>query len=438
MDCTYKTNKFKMPLCIITGITSLNTTFYVGFCFMFQEFADDYLWLLQQLALLYIHVDVPRPKVILTDGEKGLISSIHRVFPGAANLLCIWHVNKNVVKNCKKSFNTEEIWVQFYDEWQNLIHSSTEELFNVNWDNFHAKWIEHTECLDYLSDLLFRHHYRRKFVACWTDKILHFGNVATSRVEGAHWALKRNLLSSIGDLKTVVDAINILLSNQRQEHLGALERAKCRLPIELRHRWLRNVIAYVTPFALRKILHHWEHIVKQQEDNEISSKPCTKTFTTTMGLPCGHDVIELLKSDPPGAIKVEDIHPHWRYDKPPVTAAGMEVEVNDAEDDVNPLLRVLDPPVVRTKGRPTGSGNKRKADAHTRSTHRDPSGFEYVEAEFAATQSTQVATQEISRPAKRRQRDRPRGRQSEGRGEGQGEDEVIQRMEGGLMSVFRI
>ena len=89
MDCTYKINKFKMPLCIITGITSLNTTFYVDFCFMSQEFVDDYLWLLQQFAFLYIHVGVPRPRAIITDGEKGLISSIHRVFPGIANLLCI-------------------------------------------------------------------------------------------------------------------------------------------------------------------------------------------------------------------------------------------------------------------------------------------------------------------------------------------------------------
>lgn len=89
MNCTYKTNKFKMPLCIITGITSLNTTFYVAFCFMSEEHADDYLWLLQQLALLYIHIDVSRPKVVITDGEKGLISSIHKVFPGTVNLLCI-------------------------------------------------------------------------------------------------------------------------------------------------------------------------------------------------------------------------------------------------------------------------------------------------------------------------------------------------------------
>jgi len=34
MDCTYKTNCYKMPLLVITGVTALNTSFFVGFCFI--------------------------------------------------------------------------------------------------------------------------------------------------------------------------------------------------------------------------------------------------------------------------------------------------------------------------------------------------------------------------------------------------------------------
>jgi MULE transposase domain len=37
-DCTYNTNKYKMPLLDIVGITSLNTSFYVGFCFVAEDF----------------------------------------------------------------------------------------------------------------------------------------------------------------------------------------------------------------------------------------------------------------------------------------------------------------------------------------------------------------------------------------------------------------
>ena len=41
MDCTYKTNRYKMPLLDIVGVTALNTSFYVGFCFVFKDDADQ-------------------------------------------------------------------------------------------------------------------------------------------------------------------------------------------------------------------------------------------------------------------------------------------------------------------------------------------------------------------------------------------------------------
>lgn len=396
---------------------------------MSEEQSHDYLWLLQQLALLYLHVDIPHPKTIITDGEKALISGIFRVFPRTNNLLCAWHINKNVVKNCKNSFATGEEWEAFYGGWINIIQSSTEPEFQTRWDAFHDTWTEHPECLEYLSDLLFKYHYRRKFVACWTNKVLHFGNTSTSRGEGAHWALKRNLLSSVGDLKTVVDSIDTQLSGQRQEYIGAINMAMSRCPIELKAPWLRDVVAHVTPYALRKILYHWRDIVKQQKDERIQ-KPCTKTFKIIMGLPCGHDVIKILKQDPPGAIKLEDIHAHWKYNKPHVTAEEPEgnEQIISTQDVIDPLLRVIDPVVVRTKGRPPGSNNKRKTDEHERSTHRNLSGFEHVEREFDAGQRAQILTPD-ARPF---QRQRRRRRQDE-------EAENTQMMEGGgMMSVFRL
>lgn len=42
LDCTYKTNWFKMPLLNVVGITSIGTTFYVGFAFLSEEKEEDY------------------------------------------------------------------------------------------------------------------------------------------------------------------------------------------------------------------------------------------------------------------------------------------------------------------------------------------------------------------------------------------------------------
>lgn len=42
MNCTYKINVYRMPLCIINGVTAMNTTFYIAFCFLFRKGLKDY------------------------------------------------------------------------------------------------------------------------------------------------------------------------------------------------------------------------------------------------------------------------------------------------------------------------------------------------------------------------------------------------------------
>jgi hypothetical protein len=43
LDCTYKTNKFKLPLLNIVGTICLNSSFYASFCFLAQEEEGDYV-----------------------------------------------------------------------------------------------------------------------------------------------------------------------------------------------------------------------------------------------------------------------------------------------------------------------------------------------------------------------------------------------------------
>ncbi|MBW0484593.1 hypothetical protein O181_024308 [Austropuccinia psidii MF-1] len=48
MDCTYKTNKYKMPLFHIFGFSSTNKTFSGAFCLMKNETEPSYTWALNQ------------------------------------------------------------------------------------------------------------------------------------------------------------------------------------------------------------------------------------------------------------------------------------------------------------------------------------------------------------------------------------------------------
>lgn len=115
MNCTYKINRYKLSLLIISGMTALNTTFYIAFAFILQEKVKDYMWVLEQLLAVYQRLDLPDPIVNITDRDSGLILASHRVFPSTRNTLCTWHINKNVTANCKGAFATVEDWEKFFD-----------------------------------------------------------------------------------------------------------------------------------------------------------------------------------------------------------------------------------------------------------------------------------------------------------------------------------
>ena len=67
MDCTYKTNRYRMPLLHIIGMTAFNTTFTVGFCFLAMEKLENYLWAMSKLSTLWENGSAP--KVILKAGN---------------------------------------------------------------------------------------------------------------------------------------------------------------------------------------------------------------------------------------------------------------------------------------------------------------------------------------------------------------------------------
>ncbi len=70
MNCTYKINRYKMPLFIISDQTALHKNFYVAFCFMSKKKQNDYMWILQQLRSLYAKMEIPDSTVLLTDMKK--------------------------------------------------------------------------------------------------------------------------------------------------------------------------------------------------------------------------------------------------------------------------------------------------------------------------------------------------------------------------------
>ena len=102
-------------------------------------------------------------------------------------------MDKNVLANCKPSFDTEESWQAFYDNWHKVLYASTECLFKQKWGELKAKYnTDHWVAMDYLhNDLL--QPWGEKVLKYCTNDLIHFGNTTTSRAEGGHSRIKRQL-----------------------------------------------------------------------------------------------------------------------------------------------------------------------------------------------------------------------------------------------------
>lgn len=93
MDCTYRTNKYRLPLLHILGCTNLQSFFSAGFCFLRTETQQDYQW---AISTFIAKTRMPLPRIFISDQEDALKSAILWLLPSIPQLLCIWHVNKNV------------------------------------------------------------------------------------------------------------------------------------------------------------------------------------------------------------------------------------------------------------------------------------------------------------------------------------------------------
>ncbi len=235
------------------------------------------------------------------------------------------------------------------------------------------------------------------------------------------------------------------LTGQYHNYEQKFEEAKARLPMELRGVSIfQDLTTWVTPFALKAVNAQF----KRLKSEPTAIVPCTDTFIKTMGLPCAHKIQERWYDRAGGnVLKLEDIHPHWMFTKPPQTrqAAARQKDYATRGDDVTDvpgtpsgtpsppppevrtlaedILRVQEPAVVKPKGRPRGSLNKawaapsqsqpRRKVAFENSTQRTPSAFELApNLPFSQVPDSQPPTQS--------QRGGRGGRQRGGRGGARG------------------
>ncbi|XP_074291362.1 PKS-NRPS hybrid synthetase cheA-like [Silene latifolia] len=200
-DCTYNTNKYKMPLLEIVGITPVNKNFSVFYGFLENERGTAYDWAFKCIREV---LDTDEEIVFVTDKEKPLMNAIQKYFPNARHLLCRRHIEKDVeawVKRVTKNCSRGEAFAK--GRWKNLVNSQNRGEYLENERICFEKYRLVPGLKKYLKET-WLDLYKERFVSAWINNILHFGNVTTNRVEGAHASLKRLLKTSNGGFNTIL------------------------------------------------------------------------------------------------------------------------------------------------------------------------------------------------------------------------------------------
>ncbi|KAM6513667.1 hypothetical protein FALCPG4_18973 [Fusarium falciforme] len=360
LDCTYKTNKYGMPLLDMIGVDACQRSFCIAFAFLSGETEQDYLWALDRLRSLYELCNTRLPSVILTDRDKACMNAAEICFPSSISLLCLWHANKAVLRYCQPTFVRHQQgseayqqglsdWSEFFNHWHSIMKSPDEEAFDQRVQELERCYLpQYIEEVGYIK-ANWLDPYKEKLVKAWVDQHPHFGNVVTSRVEGIHGLLKSHLKKSTLDLFEAWRAMKHALLNQLAELRSNQASQQMRIPIELSGSLYSAIRGWVSHEALRKVEEQRKLLLKENLPS------CTGAFSRSHGLPCAHTLKALQEQGQ--ALRLEHFHTHWHLNRHGVHQLLLE-----------PRHRPDRIVAGSTTGRPQSS------------TLREPSAFEAVQA----------------------------------------------------------
>lgn len=314
LDCTYKTNRYSLPTLHVVSSAPNNMTFTVAVCLMEAETEVQYSWAVAKLfELLPAFV---RPPVLVTDRDRAFINAIKETAPDCPHILCAWHILKAVKGRVKREIlgvGAEEDVEGVLEAWQAVMDAKTPALYRGKRGQllgpatqaypglrryFEQEWLVHHEL----------------FVRAWTSQHLHRGHRTSSRVEGAHAAIKRWNVNSTTNLRGLLNGLNRHLQSRLRAVTAALRCERTRDPVDLPNAIFGECYQVVSRYALEKVN---RERIKLRRDRSLPPnlqsphrlQPCTQSLRRSDGVPCAHELRQLLEQGLP--LTAAHFHEAW-------------------------------------------------------------------------------------------------------------------------------
>jgi hypothetical protein len=246
--------------------------------------------------------------VLVTDREIALMSTIEEVFTSSKNLLCIWHINKNILAHIKGTFACSEEVDDFMRSWNIVCKSNSQQKYEDNWERMKSSFHPSSVEIRYVERTWIQPHWE-KFIAYWTDRYHHFGTTTTSRLEGAHSRLKRYILKSTGDLMTVFYSMHKAFNDKHVLFQKTLSNERLRALNSLKDPIFFNVQIAVSRFALLKTLDELKKLrLARSSPTNQGIGICTNVMKRSLGIPCVHLLARL---SPDEKLTMRHFHSQW-------------------------------------------------------------------------------------------------------------------------------
>ncbi|KAH1189927.1 hypothetical protein GmHk_20G057601 [Glycine max] len=133
---------------------------------------------------------------------------------------------------------------------------------------------------------------------------MHLGNTTTNRVESAHWALKRVLQNSLGDLCSVWDVMNNMITLQHVEIKVSFNTSTHVVGNVFKKTLYKRLLGMVSRNTLNEITVEVKRL--RYVGNDPSSCGCV--MRSTHDLPCACELSRYTA----GSIPVDSVHMFWK------------------------------------------------------------------------------------------------------------------------------
>lgn len=366
IDNTYKTNRFKMYLFQVTGVTDQKSVANFGFGLINNEKEEGFLWLCTQLEAIRMKLNIAAPAVMITDKETALRNAICIVFPYTQLQLCVYHINANVkarivskwkdpeahdddgnydssddddadklvsddakYRNClitqdeanrfKPSSQPPAAKLtpdSMFEAWKAVIYSRHEVDFLRAWATMVKAYSPHqSHILAYISKEYMP--WRLQWAGCYIRNYRNFGQRVNSPVETAHKDVKSYLVTGTGDLLHLHHALLQVISRKKEAYeIRAADMSMRQRREYVGREWLGLLPLQISFPAVNLVVqqHRYVEAAMLADCENPKLRPCEGTFTQQYGLPCSHAILQHLRTGP--RLHKELVHPRWWLQKP--------------------------------------------------------------------------------------------------------------------------